>query len=69
MMQQKKKRAVEMAGYGKRGKPKQRVSHRFPQPLEIAARFPHSHGYDGDRVEKWKSKNRIPTFPLRLLIA
>jgi hypothetical protein len=53
------------------------VSHRCPPPLEIAARFPHSHRADGflpipdsERnrtslwaVEKWKSKTTIPTFP------
>ena len=44
------------------------VFHRFPQPLEIAkTRFPHSHSPGYDREEKWKSKNRIPTFPSRLL--
>ncbi len=54
-------RAVEMMGYGKRGKPTAGFP-RFPQPLEIAARFPHSHRPD-DAVEKWKSRCRIPTFP------
>jgi hypothetical protein len=29
------------------------------------ARFPHSHSPGDDREEKWKSKNRIPTFPSR----
>jgi len=39
------------------------VSLRFPPPLEIAGRFPHSRSPDGDRVEKWKSNSRISTFP------
>jgi hypothetical protein len=34
--------AVEMTGYGKGGKPKAGFPP-FPQPLEIALRFPHSH--------------------------
>jgi len=29
------------------------------------ARFPHSHSPGDGREEKWKSKNRIPTFPSR----
>jgi hypothetical protein len=62
-----KKRAVEMTGYGKRGKPKAGFP-RFPQPLEIALAiptFPQPRDY---REEKWKSKSRIPTFPSRLSI-
>jgi hypothetical protein len=39
------------------------VFHRFPPPLEIAGRFPHSRSPGDDRVEKWKSNRRIPTFP------
>jgi hypothetical protein len=35
-------RAEEMPGPGKRGKPKAGFP-RFPPPLEIAPRFPHSH--------------------------
>ncbi len=35
-------RAVEMTGPGKRGKPTPGFP-RFPPPLEIAPRFPHSH--------------------------
>ena len=33
---------VEMTGHGKEGKPKAGFPS-FPQPLEIASRFPHSH--------------------------
>ena len=47
---------------------RKQVFPRFPQPLEIATRFPHSHSPDDDRVEKWKSKSRIPTFPTRLMV-
>jgi hypothetical protein len=47
---------------------RKQVFHRFPQPLEIATRFPHSHSPGDDRVEKWKSKSRIPTFPTRLMV-
>ena len=50
-----------MPGRGKRGKPTTGFP-LFPPPLEIAARFPHSHRPD-EAVEKWKSKNRISTFP------
>jgi hypothetical protein len=39
------KRAVEMPGHGRGGKPKAGFPPR-PQPLEIAARFPHSHSRD-----------------------
>src|SRR5260370_41986603 len=42
---------------------------RFPPPLGIAARFPHSHSRGNDREGKWKSKNRIPTFPSRLVVS
>ena len=42
-------RAVEMTGYGKRGKPNPGFP-RFPQPLEIAARFPHSHSPDDESL-------------------
>src|ERR1700730_6163393 len=47
----------------------EQVFHRFPPPLEIAARFPHSHSRGNDREEKWKSKSRIPTFPSRLVVS
>jgi len=39
--------AVEMTGHGKRGKPKSGFP-RFPSPLEIAPRFPHSHRADDE---------------------
>jgi hypothetical protein len=39
--------AVEMTGGGKRGKPKTGFP-LFPPPLEIAARFPHSHRSGGE---------------------
>ena len=51
-----------MTGYGKGGKTTTGFPP-FPQPLEIAARFPHSLNPDDGPVEKWKSNNRIPTFP------
>ena len=53
-----RKRAVEMTGGGKRGKPKPGFP-RFPPPLEIAPRFPHSHNPDDDSpVPKSKPKTR-----------
>lgn len=55
------KTTVEMTGHGRGGKPKAGFPPR-PQPLEIAARFPHSHRRD-EAVEKWKAKSRLPTFP------
>ena len=39
--------AVEMTGRGKRGKPNTGFP-LFPPPLEIAARFPHSHRLDDE---------------------
>jgi hypothetical protein len=39
MKDESNKRAVEMTGYGKRGKPKAGFP-RFPQPLEIAVAIP-----------------------------
>ena len=57
------RRAAEMTGHGKRGKPKAGFPS-FPTALgNRAARFPHSRSPDDDRLEKWKSKGRIPTFP------
>src|ERR1700732_2055805 len=50
-----------MTGYGKRGKPKTGFP-LFPQPLEIAVRFPHSHRPGGER--RWKSGNPKAGFPL-----
>ena len=44
---------------GKPGKPKAGFPP-FPPPLEIAARFPHSHS----RAEPWKSGKPTPGFPL-----
>ena len=40
-------KAVEMTGRGKRGKTKDGFP-LFPPPLEIAARFPHSHRLDNE---------------------
>ena len=51
-----------MTDYGKPGKPTTGFP-RFPQSLEITARFPHSLHPDDGTVEKWKSNYRIPTFP------
>ena len=42
-------RAVEMTGRGKRGKPNTGFP-LFPPPLEIAARFPHSHRLDDESL-------------------
>ena len=57
-----------MTGYGKRGKPKAGFPS-FPTALgNRAARFPHSRSPGGDRVEKWKSKSKTPTFPQRLVL-
>ena len=44
------RRAMEMTGDGKRGKPKAGGFPRFPTPLEIAPRFPHSHSPDDDSL-------------------
>ena len=55
--------AVEMTGYGRRGKPNPGFPRR-PQPLEIAARFPHSHRRDEAR----KSGKRKARFPLSRLL-
>ena len=41
--------AVEMTGRGKRGKPNTGFP-LFPPPLEIAARFPHSHRLDDESL-------------------
>lgn len=48
-----------MTGYGRRGKPTPGFP-RHPQPLEIAARFPHSRSRD----EQWKSGKPKAAFPL-----
>ena len=53
-----RKRVVEMPGGGKRRKPKPGFP-RFPPPLEIAPRFPHSHNPDDySPVPKSKPKNQ-----------
>ena len=39
------------------------VFRRFPPPLEIAAAIPTFPQPRGERMGKWKSKSRIPTFP------
>src|SRR5260221_8716872 len=54
------KTAVEMTGPRRRGKPNAGFPRR-PQPLQIAARFPHSHRRD-DAVESGKPKTGFPTF-------
>lgn len=57
-------RAVEMAGYGRGGKPKAGFPPR-PQPLEIdEARFPHSRRPDDDasgKVEIQRQDSHFPT--------
>ena len=56
-----------MTGQWKTRKTKQRFSNVSHGPWKSPkARFPHSRSPGADRVEKWKSKDRIPTFPLRL---
>src|ERR1700687_4637930 len=53
-------KAVEMTGYGKRGKPNPGFPP-FPQPLEIAARFPHSHSPDYQfSISKKNSRKETP---------
>ena len=59
-MPSQRKKAVEMTGRGKRGKPKT-VSPLFPPPLEIAARFPHSHRLD-DEVPLARHEPRTPNY-------
>ena len=45
------------------------VSHRCPQPLEIARGAIPTFPPPRLRVEKWKTKNRFPTFPLVALLS
>ena len=57
------KRAVEMTGYGKRGKPKSGFP---PSPTALGnrqRRDSHIPTAPATNSEKWKSKSRIPTFP------
>jgi len=49
-----------MTGRGKRGKPKGGFP-LFPPPLEIAARFPHSHR-PGDEVPSLRHEPRTPNY-------
>ena len=66
MLNQKPK-AVEMAGRGKRGKPNNGFP-LFPPPLEIAARFPHSHRLDdGFLVSTANRKHRTEERSLYLV--
>src|SRR2546426_6968638 len=58
---EKRKRAVEMAGLWKTWENKNRVSPLFTAPLKSRpkqARFPHSHSSRDYALEKWKTKNR-----------
>jgi hypothetical protein len=41
-----------------------RVSHRFPQPLEIAARFPHSHCHRHDCLYSKSNPKKGPLLPV-----
>src|SRR6266581_8110860 len=59
-------RAVEMTDAGKTKENQTQVSLRFPRPLEIAARFPHSHR-PGEARKSGKRKPRFPLSPWRLL--
>ena len=58
-----KPKAVEMTGYGRRGKPKTGFPPR-PQPLEIANNAISTFPQPLLGVEKWKTKSKFPTFPL-----
>jgi hypothetical protein len=49
-----------MTGHGKRGKPNPGFP-RFPQPLEIAVRFPHSHRPGGCLFVISNQKKRRPS--------
>src|SRR3989442_13828370 len=63
---EKRKRAVEMAGLWKAGKNKSKVFPLSPAPWKSRqkqARFPHSPTSADYPVEKWKTKSRVPTFP------
>jgi hypothetical protein len=51
-------RAVDGGGKPKPGFPPPPTS-----PWKSLPRFPHSRSPDYYRMEKWKSKSRIPTFP------
>src|SRR5271166_3253816 len=50
-------RTVEMPGAWKTEENQTQVSLRFPQPLEIAARFPHSHRPGGCLCSKSSKSN------------
>src|ERR1035438_2805904 len=53
-----------MPGCGRRGKPNAGFPSPPHEPLEIAGRDSHIPAAPATtRMEKWKSKNRIPTFP------
>src|SRR5947209_11431638 len=65
-MKYEQQKAVEMTGYGKRGKPKAGFP-RFPQPLEIANDAIPTFPQPRRGAEKWKTKPRFPTFPLVVL--
>jgi hypothetical protein len=45
------------------GKPKADFPSPPTNPWKSLPRFPHSRRPGYDRIEKWKSKGRIPTFP------
>ncbi len=49
-------RAVEMTDAGKTKENQTQVSLRFPRPLEIAARFPHSHRFHDCFLYKGETK-------------
>jgi len=55
-----------MTDAGKTKENQTQVSLRFPRPLEIAARFPHSHR-PGEARKSGKRKPRFPLSPWRLL--
>src|SRR5208282_3901742 len=63
-------RTVEMTGAWKTRKTKPRFPLRFPQPLEIAARFPHSHrpgGWLCSKTLKIKTQERRPCWRIASL--
>src|SRR5208282_4532280 len=63
-------RTVEMTGAWKTRKTKPRFPLRFPPPLEIAARFPHSHrpgGWLCSKTLKIKTQERRPCWRIASL--
>lgn len=62
-----KQRAVEMTGVWTAVENQRQVSHRRPQPLEIAEGAIPTFPQPRRGAEKWKTKSTFPTFPLAVL--